>query len=109
MFPLAMQMFSVFMNRWCGAYWQSYGLTVIPTISWSTKDSYDFCFSGVEMGSIVAVSTLGVLREEKLFMDGYNEMYRRIKPEYVYCYGKTFKEMMGEVYGIKYNETMGRE
>ncbi len=23
-------------NEWCGAYWQSKGLTVVPTISWST-------------------------------------------------------------------------
>ena len=35
------QLESVAKNRWCGAYWQSKGLTVIPTISWSTPSSYD--------------------------------------------------------------------
>ena len=44
---------------WCGAYWQSKGLTVIPTISWSTPSSYDFCFDGVEENSIVAVGMIG--------------------------------------------------
>lgn len=31
--PKALQIYSVFKNRWCGAYWQSLVLRVIPTIS----------------------------------------------------------------------------
>jgi len=34
------QIESVAKNRWVGAYWQSNGLTVIPTISWSTPRSF---------------------------------------------------------------------
>ena len=30
-------------NRWGGAYWQSSGLTVIPTISWGDERSFEFC------------------------------------------------------------------
>ena len=37
------QLESVAKNRWVGAYWQDNGLTVIPTISWSTPRSFDFC------------------------------------------------------------------
>lgn len=33
------------------------GLRVVPTVNWGTKESFDFCFSGIEKGSIVAVST----------------------------------------------------
>ena len=44
--PLILQMYSTFKNRWCGAYWQSQGLKVIPTINWGTKKSYDCCFTG---------------------------------------------------------------
>ena len=33
------QLESVAMNRWVGAYWQNHGLTVIPTVSWSTPRS----------------------------------------------------------------------
>ena len=108
-FPLAMQLYSTFMNGWCGAYWQYYGLTVIPTVSWSTVDSFEFCFSGIEKGSIVAVSTVGILKEETLFMDGYYEMEDRIQPEYVYCLGKSFKGMKDNVYFIDYQETLGRK
>lgn len=37
--PRAVQLYNVFRNRWCGAYCQSQGLTVIPTISWSTPEN----------------------------------------------------------------------
>lgn len=109
-FPLAMQIYSTFMNRWCGAFWQNHGLTVIPSVSWSTKESYDFSFSGIEKGSIVAVSTVGTLKKEKLFMDGYHEMLKIIQPEYIYCYGKPFKDMEGDsnLFFIDYDKTMWR-
>ena len=45
--PRALQIESVFKNRWCGAFWQSKGLRVIPTVSWSDEKSFDFCFEGM--------------------------------------------------------------
>lgn len=42
-FPLSAQIWNTYRNRWCGAYWQSKGVTVIPTISWSTPESYELC------------------------------------------------------------------
>ena len=47
--PLALQIESVFKNRWCGAYWQSKGLKVIPTVSWGDERSFDFCFMFVDL------------------------------------------------------------
>ncbi|HFC12804.1 MAG TPA: DUF4417 domain-containing protein, partial [Anaerolineae bacterium] len=44
--PLAAQLWNVYRNRYCGAYWQRHGLSVIPTVSWSSAESYPFCFSG---------------------------------------------------------------
>ena len=55
--PLALQIESVFKNRWCGAFWQSKGLNVIPTVAWGNEKSFDFCFDGIEEGSIVAGCT----------------------------------------------------
>ena len=54
--PLARQIDSVFKNRWCGAFWQKQGKIVIPTISWGSYACFEFCFDGVEEGSVVAVS-----------------------------------------------------
>ncbi len=95
--PLALQLESVFKNRWCGAFWQSKGLNVIPTVSWSDEKSFEFCFDGIEEGSIVAVSTYYRENCEKDFMLGYNEMMKRIKPSAVICYDEPFKSMYGNV------------
>ena len=103
--PVTLQMYNTFRSRWCGAYFQSKGFNVIPTISWGLPKSYLYCFDGVEEGSIVAVSTLGVKREKDFFMQGYNEMLRRIKPEVIICYCKPFEEMQGNIITVDYAET----
>lgn len=40
-FPKAIQIYNHYRKHWIGAYLQEYGCKVIPTISWSTPDSYD--------------------------------------------------------------------
>ena len=45
-FPLAMQIWNTYRSRLIGRYWQDCGVTVIPTVSWSTHESYNFCFDG---------------------------------------------------------------
>ena len=61
------QLESVAKNRWVGAYWQSKGLTVIPTVSWGLAQSYEFCFEGVEQHTIVAVGTIGCKHDKLHF------------------------------------------
>jgi len=95
--PIARQIDSVFKNRWCGAYWQKQGLRVIPTITWSSELSYEFCFDGVEEGSIVAVSTYKRELQEKQFMLGYTKMLEIIKPSAIICYGMPFPKMKGNI------------
>ena len=89
--PLAMQIYSHYRKHWLGAYMQLMGITVIPTISWSTPDNFDWCFDGEPRGSIVAVSSVGTQNNseaKKLFDAGYDEMMRRLEPSEVIFYGK---------------------
>lgn len=95
--PLALQIESVFKNRWCGAFWQSKGLKVIPTVSWGDEKTFDFCFDGIEEGSVVCVCTYYRENCEEEFMLGYNEMLKRIKPSMVLCYDEPFKAMTGNI------------
>ncbi len=95
--PIALQIESVFKNRWCGAFWQSKGLKVIPTVSWGDEKSFDFCFDGIEEGSIVAVCTYYRENCEEEFMLGYNKMLEKIKPSAIICYDEPFKAMKGNV------------
>ena len=109
-----MQLYNVFRNRWCGAYWASKGLRVIPTVNWGDETTFDFCFEGIEKGSIVAVSTYmasvhGNRQDQKeWFMTGYNEMLRRIEPEKIICYYTPFPEMQGDIVYVDYDRSSWR-
>lgn len=103
--PLSLKIYNTFKSRWCGAYLQSKGIKVIPTVAWGEPDTFWFCFDGIAKGSTVAVSTIGVRTEKSLFLQGYNEMLRKIRPEAVICYGEPFDEMKGNIITIDYAET----
>lgn len=90
------------------------GLRVVPTVNWGTKESFDFCFSGIEKGSIVAVSTYmfhehgNHADQKELFLNGYRELLKRIEPEYVICYSEPFPEMEGNLIYIDYEMSSWR-
>ncbi|MCC6602499.1 MAG: DUF4417 domain-containing protein [Anaerolineae bacterium] len=89
--PLTLQLWNTYRNRWCGRFWQEQGFSVVPTISWSSPASYDFCFLGVPRRSLVAVATVGVNLqdplENALFLNGFTEMVRQLTPLLVLSYG----------------------
>ena len=109
-----MQLYNVFRNRWCGAYWASKGLRVIPTVNWGDESSFDFCFEGIEKGSVVAVSTYMASEhdnrcdQKEWFLAGYNEMLRRIEPEKIICYNTPFPEMQGNIIDVDYERSSWR-
>lgn len=98
--PLARQIDSVFKNRWCGAFWQKQRMIVIPTISWGSIPCLEFCFDGIEKGSVVAVSTYTREDNRDDFMLGYNKMLEIIEPSAIICYGTPFPEMKGKIKAI---------
>ena len=96
------QMESVAKNRWVGAYWQSKGLTVIPSVSWSTPRSFEFCFDGIEQSGTVAVGMIGCKRAKRGFLRGYNAMLERLNPENIIVFGDPFPEMEGNIIQVDY-------
>ena len=91
------QLESVARSRWVGAYWQRKGLVVVPTVSWDAWPSFEFCFSGIKEGCVVAVATYACRQSRSGFLRGYAEMLRRVRPEAVICYGDPIPEMGGNV------------
>ena len=108
------QLYNVFRNRWCGAYWASKGIRVIPTVNWGNESTFDFCFEEIEKGSVVAVSTYMASEhdnrgdQKEWFMAGYNEMLRRIEPEKIICYNTPFPEMQGDIVYVDYERRSWR-
>lgn len=93
--PKPMQMWNVYRNRLVGYVWQSAGLNVIPTISWSDKSSFEYCFEGVKFGSVVAVSNIGCRNDENkhYFDTGFIELQNRIEPtKILFQCNKKYKE-----------------
>lgn len=103
-FPKAIQIYNHYRKHWLGAYWQSHGITVIPTISWSDTDSFEWCFDGEPADSYVAVSSVGTQASKEtreLFLEGYNEMMRRLHPVAVIMYGKVPSECTGNIISVQ--------
>lgn len=106
-FPRALQILSCYRRQWCGAYWQSLGLDVIPDVVWGDEESFSYCFEGIPKGGTVAVSSVGVTRDGdwngkngSMFKAGYDEMMRRIQPTTVLYYGDLIDGLEGNIIRI---------
>ena len=59
-------------------------------MSWAEKETFSFCFDGIQEGSTVAVSTIGVKRDRaalKIWSDGMAKAIERLSPSRVLLYG----------------------
>lgn len=95
--PLPMQQWNEYRRRALGNYWQRNGVTVIPTLSWTDRRSYGFCFGGLPKRATYAVSTVGVKGDEdamKVWQDGMDEAVRVLKPKSLIVYGGLFEGIM---------------
>ena len=103
-FPKAIQIYNHYRKHWVGAYLQEAGVRVIPTISWSTPDSFAWCFDGEPDGGTVAVSSVGCMNsveKRRLFLAGYTEMVSRLHPGSIIFYGDVPEECMGNIVRIR--------
>ena len=88
--PMPMKIWNVYRSRQIGAFYQSMGIKVIPTLSWAEAETFEFCFRGIPKGSIVSVSTVGVKNSEEamaIWSDGMKEAIKQIEPSMVLEYG----------------------
>lgn len=98
-FPLAIQIYNHYRKHWLGAYWQKQGITVVPTISWSGEDSFDWCFDGEPKGGVIALSSVGTQKNrnaKQLFLNGYRETLKRLEPTTILFYGAVPEECRDE-------------
>ena len=104
--PLAMKVWNVYRSRLLGAYYQSNGIPVIPTISWAEKETCDFCFRGVPRESSLSISTIGVKQNKdamRIWLEGVKEMLKVLNPKTILIYGGKIPFDFGDRETIYFN------
>lgn len=94
--PYPMRLYHCYLNKAFAAYWSKNGINVIPNVTWSTPDSYDYSFAGIEKNGIIAINCTGVKKSaysKFLWLEGYKEAIKRLEPRHIIRYGE---KMPGE-------------
>lgn len=81
----------IYKNRFITAYWQQYGIKVIPVASWGNADSFSYCFEGLPRNSIIAVGSVAVSSCKAsiaLWQYGIKQLENQLAPTKILVYGK---------------------
>lgn len=91
---LDMPPFLCMQNSWWnnafGAYWQSIGINVIPNVSWSRPDSYEYAFLGIPQNSTIAINCTAIKgnpMSRYFWMKGYEAALNTLNPHLIIRYG----------------------
>lgn len=82
---------NIYRTRFIGAYWQQCGYKVIPTASWGNLNSFSYCFEGLPMHSVIAVSGMGNQKSEDSFSKwcyGIKRLEEAKQPIMILVYGQ---------------------
>lgn len=101
---------ATFKNRWFGVWLQMNGFEkIIITVGWVLPDTYDICFAGIEDGTTLLISTLGVCSKEKrkIFLNGYMEIKKRFPHSPIICVGNYIDGMDHNICFVSYQQSFG--
>ncbi|HEO7922190.1 TPA: DUF4417 domain-containing protein [Streptococcus agalactiae] len=107
--PIAMQIWNIYRSRLIGQMMQDLGLSVIPTVSWSTPESFDFCFDGLPTNGTLAISTIGIKRNDDqyhIWKSGVDEMIKRLSPKNILVYGGKVEYDYKNINVVYYNNSV---
>lgn len=74
--PRPMQQWNVYRSRAIGDWWQRQGLAVVPTLSWSDENSYEYCFNGQLAAGRTPLDAIGEAGYETALADEPEGMIR---------------------------------
>ena len=88
--PLAMQIWNIYRSRAIGHWLQANGVCVIPNIRFGDRRTYRICCDGIAKHCVIAVGAHGNLKlaeDRNIFLDGLNEVVKRLEPTAIVIYG----------------------
>lgn len=89
--PKMTQLWNLFRSRALAYFWQKNGVNVIPNVTWSNKESFEFCFDGLPKNSTIALSSVGCTKNPTAllnFCEGYLKACEILEPTNIIFYGK---------------------
>lgn len=86
--PLSEQLHAVYRSRWCGRYWQSLGLDVIPSLNWSDERSFPWAWAGIPTGcEVAAIECRSCGSNQRGFNRGLAAACEVVRPRNLIIYG----------------------
>lgn len=88
--PMAVQIYNVYRNRWCGRYMQEAGIKIIPSLSWSDERSWEWCHAGIPKGVHAVGCQIRTTRDDLgqyLCVKGLQNAVGQLEPQNVIIYG----------------------
>ena len=68
-------------------------------------DTYDICLGAIEKGSVVIISALGCTNHKAGFLNGFEEMKKRIEPPIIIVVGNMISGMTGTFINFRYDDS----
>lgn len=104
-----MRIYHAYCNRVIASLWQSKGVNVIPNVTWSLPDSYDYSFQGITENSVIAINCNGIKccdLSKYLWYRGYNEALKRLHPSHIIRYGALMQNEREDISSYFINERL---
>jgi Domain of unknown function (DUF4417) len=87
----AVQLFNVYRTRFCGRFFQDAGIPVVPSLNWSTSESYEFAWLGIPPNPPVCAlecrTAGGSDDDRRAFLKGLSAAVERVRPQNIVIYG----------------------
>lgn len=98
--PYPIRQANAYLNRAMAAYMQQNGVNVVPNITWSLSDSYEYSIAGRPKNSVIAVNCTGILGHEMsmhLWRKGYKNVVLPLSPTKIIRYGDIMPDEMTDI------------
>lgn len=90
-FPYPLKIYNTYRMRAFGYWIGKEGKEVINNIRWGTKETFGYCYDGIDKNSVVAIGTVGgsprKLIDRNRFEEGLHEMMKELSPHTIVVYG----------------------
>ncbi len=90
-FPIPIKEYATYRMRLFGYWLGKEGIAIINNVRWGTEESFEYCFEGIPLNSIVSIGTVAggprKLRDRIRFENGFYKMIEVLKPHTILVYG----------------------